>query len=106
MYIPSPPVFAFISGNYKGYLDDTGPVLIIGYTENLLLKLGCLLVACCDGHFSYTFGYLKFDSHQSGFIVPLETGILADLHVVDQYAVVRSAGFHPVLSTLAMRHSL
>lgn len=70
LYVPTPPVFAYCSGLYKAGGNNRDRVIGIAKTENLVMLLASFLSACDYGHANHSFGYLQFEGHDGGFIVP------------------------------------
>lgn len=101
-YVPTPSVFAYISGIYKASCDDADRVSMMARTENLLMTLAGFFAAFLHGHAKNVCGFAQFDCHFCGFIVALPSGISADLVAFGQYDVVRKAGFNPVPSILTL----
>lgn len=106
LYDPSPLVPKFLRGICKARTDDAGCSLMITSTENLVLRMVCFFVACRVGRSRSLVGLGQFDCHRRAFIVPLATVTCADLDIVGQYVVIRKAGYHPILSILALRRSV
>lgn len=95
-YVPSRPVFAYLSGIYRACSDYADRVSVITRTKNLVMMLACFFAAFRDGHSSRVFGYAQLNCHQAVFIVLLPTGISADLDIFGQYEVIRDDGLDPV----------
>lgn len=74
---------------------------MIGRAENMLITLS-FSTACREGDCSHSFRFAQFDCNCGGFIVPLPTGISANLDIICQHNVFRKAAFDLVLSILAL----
>lgn len=70
------------------------------------MTLVSFLAVCRDGHLSHTVGDGEHECHQSSFIVPSLTVILADFNIVGNYKVIPKACFNSILSIIALRRSL
>lgn len=79
---------------YRLYFDDRSHGKAF---ENVFVFISGLYRLSLDQCFRL-FGYLQFDKHQSGFIAPLPTDVLADLDAIDQYDVIRNVESLSVLS--------
>lgn len=78
---------------------------IFARTKKALLTMGCFFAACPNGKASHSFCNVQFDHYRGDMFVPLATGVLEDVEVLEFHDMIRFCGSDPVLCLLAVWRS-
>lgn len=106
LYVPSPLVFAYLSGIYKACEEDRVRVTMITRTEDPLMKLECFFAASRDGRSKHSFWFAQFDWRQASLITLFPGGVMEDANKIGFCDAIRKSGFSPVQSILALKRSV